>query len=211
MAALDHLVLATHDLDAGSTWLESYLGVPLSPGGKHTAMGTHNRLIRLGPSLYLELIAIDPQSPPPQRPRWFGLDTAAMQSRLLERPRLVHWVARCADIAAQSATCPEALGDIMPMRRGEYQWLITVPPDGHLPGGGLVPTLIEWQVPQHPASTLPETGCALLKLEGFHPAPDAVRQALTALGVERTLGLSRGDEVELLAYLKTPIGLRELD
>ena len=211
MATLDHLVLATHDLAKGAAWLEDYLGVRLSPGGTHAAMGTHNRLLTLGPLLYLELIAIDPQAPAPARRRWFGLDTSLIQTRISERPRLIHWVARCGDIAVVSAACPEPLGEITTMRRGDFEWLITVPADGHLPGDGLVPTLIEWRVPRHPAAALPETGCSLLKLEGCHPEPEPIRTALAGLGLEPALALYAANEVELLAYLETPGGLRELD
>lgn len=211
MATLDHLVLATQDLAQGVAWLEDHLGVPLAPGGVHATMGTHNRLLRLGPFLYLELIAIDPEAPAPPRPRWFALDTPQMLARIAERPRLIHWVARCADIALESAACPEPLGEITTMQRGNFEWLITVPADGHLPGDGLVPTLIEWRVRHHPATALPEAGCTLLKLEGFHPEPQPVRKALGALGLDRSLAVYAGAEVELLAYLETPGGLRELD
>jgi hypothetical protein len=44
-------------------------------------MGTHNRLLKLGEGFYLELIAIDPQAPPPGRPRWFGLDRLELPVR----------------------------------------------------------------------------------------------------------------------------------
>lgn len=214
MATLDHLVLATRDLTQGTAWLEDYLGATLSPGGVHGAMGTHNRLLKLGPQLYLELIAIDPAAPQPARPRWFALESPEMQARLAERPRLIHWVARTNDIVAESAACPEPLGEITPMRRGEFEWLITVPTDGHLPGDGLIPTLIEWRVPQHPAAGLPEAGCALMKLEGFHPDPAQIGAALTGLGLDMALALHPAEPGEvpgLLAYLKTPLGLRELD
>ena len=211
MATLDHLVLATHDLAQGATWVEYHLGVPLSHGGAHATMGTHNRLLRLGPSLYLELIAIDPHAPAPERPRWFALDTASMQARIAERPRLVHWVASCTDIAVESAACPEPLGEITQMRRGNFEWLITVPADGHLPGDGLLPTLIEWRAPRHPAASLPDAGCALLKLEGFHPDPLPIRATLASLGLDRVIAIYPGTDIELLAYLETPLGLRELD
>lgn len=211
MATLDHLVLATRDLAQGSAWLEDHLGLPLSPGGAHAAMGTHNRLLRLGPALYLELIAVDPQATAPARPRWFALDAPQMEARIAERPRLIHWVARSTDIAVESGACPEPLGEITPMRRGNFEWLITVPADGHLPGDGLVPTLIEWRVPLHPAAALPDAGCALLKLEGFHPDPVRIRSALAALGLDHALALHAGPDIELLAYLETPSGLRELD
>ena len=46
---LDHLVVGTSDLAKGSAWLERFFGVALSPIGIHVRMGTHNRLLSLGP------------------------------------------------------------------------------------------------------------------------------------------------------------------
>lgn len=213
-AAIDHLVVAAANLDAGAAWLEERLGVPLAPGGKHAAMGTHNRLLRLGPQLYLELIAIDPAAAKPGRARWFGLDDPALRARIAERPRLIHWVARCDDITAASTACPESPGDVLDLSRGDFRWRITVPADGHLPGDGLLPSLIQWQSPAHPAERMPDHGCALMKLEGFHPEPTRIRAALAALGLEEVLALfpaEPGETPGLIAYLKTPAGLRELD
>ncbi len=209
-AEIDHLVVAAADLDSGATWLEARLGVRLAPGGRHVAMGTHNRLLRLGPKRYLELIAIDPAAPPPGRPRWFGLDDPALQARHAQRPRLIHWVARCDDIAA----CAGRTADILDMARGGFRWRIGVPGDGRLPGDGLIPSFIQWHSPAHPAESLPEQGCALMKLEGFHAHAVPVRNALAALGLDTTLALypAEADEVPgLVAYLRTPKGLVEVD
>ncbi len=211
MVEPDHLVLATRDLDAGTAWLEEHLGVKLAVGGRHRRMGTHNRLLRLGDRFYLELIAIDPQVPPPDRPRWFGLDVPLPAS---ERPRLIHWVARSDDIERDAAASSEALGEILPMERDDFRWRITVPADGHLPGDGLLPTLIQWDSPLHPALRLPDAGCRLMKLEGFHPRPTLIQMGLAALGVPTRLDVhaAAGDEpAQLVAYLRTPDGLRELD
>ena len=63
-------------------------------GGKHALFGTHNKLLRLG-DLYLELIAIDPDAPKPERARWFALDDFSGDMRLTnwvmatEKPRRV--------------------------------------------------------------------------------------------------------------------------
>lgn len=213
-AAIDHLVVAAADLDSGTAWLECRLGVPLAPGGKHAAMGTHNRLLKLGPQLYLELIAIDPAAPAPMRPRWFGLDDPALRARIAERPRLLHWVARCEAVEAAAAASPEPLGDILELSRGEFAWRITVRADGRAPGDGVIPSLIEWTSPAHPADGLPECGCALMKLEGFHPDPARVRSALSALGLAGALAVfsaAAGEPPGLAAFLKTPAGLCELD
>ncbi|MDP1981912.1 MAG: VOC family protein [Sulfuritalea sp.] len=207
----DHLVLAARDLDAGANWLEQHFGVALSAVGKHANMGTHNRLLRLGERLYLELIAIDREAPPPGRPRWFGLDHLLLPA---DRPRLIHWVARSEDIVHDSAASSEALGDILPSERGDYRWRITVPADGHLPGDGLVPTLIQWDVPLHPAERLPDAGCALMKLEGFHPQPARIKAALASLGLESRLDVhpcAAEEAAQLVAYIRTPGGLVELD
>lgn len=204
----DHLVLAARDLDAGAAWLEDHLGVALAVGGQHVRMGTHNRLLGLGAGFYLELIAIDPQAPAIDRPRWFGLDTLDLPE---VRPRLIHWVARSDNLARDLAACRHDAGDILAMERGDYRWRITVPADGHLPGDGLLPTLIQWDVAIHPSQRLPDSGCRLMKLEAFHPAPSAVRDGLAVLGLERHLDLHPGTPPELVAYLKAPRGLVELD
>jgi hypothetical protein len=211
MVVPDHLVLAACDLDAGAIWLENQLGVSLSAGGEHVRMGTHNRLLGLGEGFYLELIAIDPRVLHPGRPRWFGLDDAEWAD---DRPRLIHWVVRSEDIERDALACRHDPGEILAMERGDFRWRITVPADGHLPGDGLLPTLIQWDVPFHPSGRLPESGCRLMKLEAFHPDPATLREALAALGLESRLDLHpavAGQATELVAYIRTPRGLVELD
>jgi hypothetical protein len=168
MATLDHLIIAARDLDSGARWLEARLGVPLVPGGVHAAMGTHNRLLKLagGERLYLELIAIDPAAAPPLRPRWFALDDPDLQARLAERPHLIHRVARSDDLVREASP---AHGEILSMQRGDFRWRITVPADGRLPDEGRQPTLIQWDVPFHPAERLPESWCTLLTLDTSTP------------------------------------------
>jgi len=204
-------VLATRDLDAGAAWLEDRLGVALESGGRHERMGTHNRLLTLGEDFYLELIAIDPAAAAPGRPRWFGLDVP--ETLPVEGARLIHWVARCDDIAAAVAACSHVPGEILDMARGDFRWRITVPADGSLPGDGLLPTLIKWDVPFHPAQRLPQRNCRLMKLEGFHPQPAPIRNALAALGLAARLDLhaGAGEAPQLVAYLRTPRGMVELD
>jgi hypothetical protein len=63
------LVVAAPTLEAGAAWVADRLGAACRPGGAHTRMGTHNVLLRFGPAIYLEVIAIDPATAPPDRPR----------------------------------------------------------------------------------------------------------------------------------------------
>jgi hypothetical protein len=120
-------------------------------------MATHNRLGRLGPDEYLEIIAPDPTAPPPDRPRWFGLDTAGP-------PRLGAWIVRVPDLETAIAAAPWSAGEPVAMTRGDLGWRIAVRPDGALPWGGAAPLLIEWPPGPHPASQMARTGHRLDRL-----------------------------------------------
>ena len=161
---LDHLVVAARTLEEGAAWLEAKLGVAPVAGGKHATMGTHNRLLSLGPGRFLEVIAVDPAANAPARPRWFGLDTPAMRARLARGPALIHWVERTDDLEAALADYSEPV-EILSFARGPYRWRMGVPRDGRLPGSGALPTLIQWEGGLHPADALPASGCALERFE----------------------------------------------
>ena len=206
----DHLIVAAASLPAGIEWVEEKLGARPQMGGKHPAMGTHNALLRLGPRLFLEVLAVDPEAPAPLRSRWFDLDEPRMRATLAEGPALIHWVARTTDIAAAVARCPEDLGIIVHAQRGDFRWRITVPVDGHLPGRGLVPTLIEWSDERHPTDSLPDVGLELVALAGEHPEPAGVRAALAALGLSDTLKVTYERTPRLAAMLRTPRGVLTL-
>jgi hypothetical protein len=206
-ATLDHLVVAATSLADGIDYFASVLGIAPVIGGKHVAMGTHNALLRLGEHAYVEIIAVDPDGAQPARRRWFDLDDIALQSELVERPRLIHWVARTDDIEAAVAASPLPLGTIHPMERGDYRWRITIPDDGARPGRGLVPTLIQWDVPVHPTARLPKSNVTLAQLAGTHPEPAPLRAALAALGLEGAIAISYDRETRIAAMLRTPRGL----
>ncbi len=84
--SLDHIVIAAKTLKQGIDYVADHLGMEPQPGGQHTRIGTHNALLSLGADCYLEVIAIDPELPTPNRPRWFGLDQIDIQSQLEHSP-----------------------------------------------------------------------------------------------------------------------------
>ena len=170
------------------------LGVVPQTGGEHESMGTHNCLLKLGPSLYLEVIAANPMAPPPGRPRWFGLDGRQ------PAPRLATWVARTDDIRS----APAALGKAESMSRGAYQWKLTIPADGRMPFDGVAPALIQWHS-SHPAEKLEDRGCSLLKLELRHPRAAEIRNLFEA----HPFNVEPG-EATLVAHVQTPAGTRKL-
>jgi hypothetical protein len=204
---LDHLVVAAVSLADGIEYLGELTGVAAQPGGKHFAMGTHNALMRLSERTFLEIIAIDPEGTKPARPRWFELDNIALQAELTERPLLIHWVARTKGIERVAASCPIRLGSVHPMSRGNYRWRITIPDDGSLPAKGIVPTLIEWDVAQHPADTLPKSNVSLVSLAATHPEPASIRAALASLGQDEVVAVTYDRETRLAAMLRTPRGI----
>jgi hypothetical protein len=205
-ATLDHLVVAAASLEQGEEYLESVLGVRPRRGGKHVAMGTHNSVLRLGDGIYLELIAVDPDGIKPDRPRWFDLDRPSMRASLAQGPRLIHWVARCTDIEAAQKISPSDHGSIYPMARATYSWRITIPDDGHLPGEGLIPTMIEWADARHPADAMADDHIRVVALAGAHPEPAAIRAALGSLGMAEMLKVTYAVTPRLAAMLRTPRG-----
>jgi hypothetical protein len=204
--ALDHLVVAAATLEQGEDYVEAKVGVRPRRGGKHVAMGTHNSVLRLGERVYLEVIAVDPEARAQAPPRWFELDRPEMQSALAASPRLIHWVARCDDIEAMRRACPIDPGPVHALSRGDFRWRMTVPDDGHLPGGGVLPTLIEWSGASHPADAMPDNHLTLTGLAAAHPTPGLIRATLAALGLSDTLKVSYDMTPRLAAMLATPRG-----
>ena len=213
--ALDHLVVAARSLADGVRWCEAALGVTPDAGGRHALMGTHNRVLSIAspafPKAYLEIIAIDPDAPPPGRPRWYDLDDETLQAALADGPRLVHWVLRCDDdIAERARSLRDAgldTGDILAVQRdgaqGLLRWRIGVRADGRRLAHGAVPTLIQWD-DRHPCDSLPARGVSLehLTLTGLPPAASALCEAP---GVRPAAG-----GPPLSAVLSTPLGRVEL-
>lgn len=209
--AVDHLVVAAASLAQGVAWCEATVGITPGPGGQHPLMSTHNRLFKIAgaafPDAYFEIIAIDPDAPPPGRVRWFGLDEAALRQDIAQQPRLVHVVARCSALQAQRQALVDAgfaPGEVVAAGRdtpqGRLQWQLTVRNDGRLENGGAMPTLIEWQG-AHPAAAMPASGVTLraLALRGL---PAAAWAALRLRGVD-PLPLPGP---ALRATLATPLG-----
>lgn len=201
MAALDHIVVSALSLEAGGAWVEGLLGVPTEAGGRHPLMATHNRLLRLGPGEYLEIIAAEPDQPAPPHPRWFRLD------RFAGAPKLSHWVARVDDLDAAIAAAPDGAGRATNLARGPFRWRMAVPGDGCLPFDDAFPGLIQWQGDLHPADRLPDRGCRLLDLVLCHPDPGALVRALP-LGDPR-LRVRQGAP-GISARIRTPAGDRWL-
>ncbi len=211
---LDHLVIAARTLEDGAAYLRERLGVVPSPGGRHLALGTHNSLLNLGSNRYLEVIAVDPSGRNPSGPRWFGLDSEEVKSRIEERPRLLTWVARTRDLDGLVDRCPESMGSVRELERGSYRWRISFRDDGNLVASGLVPPVIEWLSAEHPTAAMADSGCSLAGLHGRSADPDRVERALVAMGLGREIelaGTGAGENEGLVAEVLCPLGRVTLD
>lgn len=172
MMDIDHLVVGAVNLEEGQAWCERELGVTPLAGGKHGLMGTHNRLLNISspasPRCYLEIIAIDPEAPPPQgRARWFDLDLPALQQALRAGPGLIHWVARVPDLDAALAQWRSEgvdAGEPVTASRGALNWRIALREDGRRLRREALPVLIEWG-DAHPTDAMPASGVQLLDFE----------------------------------------------
>ncbi|MFT3818853.1 MAG: VOC family protein [Rubrivivax sp.] len=205
--AVDHLIVAAATLDDGAAWCRATLGVEPAGGGRHPPFGTHNRVLKIAsaayPQAYLEIIAIDPEAPPPGRARWFGLDRLDLSAG----PRLIHWVGRSPMLDMHRwglITVGQPPGDPVAASRetpqGLLQWQILVPADGSLRCGGALPTLIQWQG-AHPTDALPDSGVGLQSIT-INRVPARAREVLRLRGVTAV----DDDGPALRVRLSTPLG-----
>ncbi|MEU7525765.1 VOC family protein [Saccharothrix sp. NPDC042600] len=179
-ARIDHVLYAAPELEAAVADLAARLGVRAAGGGQHPGVGTHNRLLGLGPHTYLEVIAPDPSQPGPALPRPYGVDGVTSG-------RVVGWALTVDDIDAAVARARAAgfdPGEVLDGQRrtpdGELlRWRLTA----NARTAGVVPFLIDWGGTPHPARSAP-AGLALASLHIEHPEPANVLAALRALGVE---------------------------
>ncbi|WP_136636147.1 VOC family protein [Pseudooceanicola onchidii] len=172
MLTLDHIVVAAPSLAEGVAHVRDLTGLDMPKGGEHPHMGTHNHLLRLGSDTFLEVIAVNPDAPAPDRPRWFGLDAPVPQ------PRLAHWVVRCDDMAKARALLPDTLGPALSLTRGSLNWLLTVPDDGQLPMDGALPSLLEWQADPLPPTQMAGADADLTAFTITHPQADMIHETL---------------------------------
>lgn len=206
ISRVDHLVYATPDLNRGVEEIEKLLGIRATAGGQHPGRGTRNALIALGPTTYLEILAPDPEQPPPEEPRPFGLDG-------LKESRLVAWFVNGRDLErlrGEAVRKGVPLGEVKSGSRRrpdgvQLSWQFT---DPWTPvADGIVPLFIDWGDSPHPARTAAK-GATLVSLRAEHPDVLGVRGMLRHLGFD--LPVKRGHGPALIAVIEGPRGRVEL-
>jgi hypothetical protein len=190
--------------------MQALLGIAVPRGGKHDLMSTHNCVMQAGNESFFELISVDPDAPEPNRTRWFTLDDPATKKRLVERPRALCWVVNTDDLDAVVKNSPVDLGEVVTFTRGDRSWRLTVPVDGHLPGGALLPAFIEWSPGPHPSTAQQDLGVQLKRVKLSHPEPSKLREQLEALNVADLAEVTEGP-AGLSFELESPAGAVTID
>ena len=120
-------------------------------GGVHEKMGTHNHVLQLGGNVFLEVMAINPDTEPPENPRWYGLDDPYIRRQIKAQPTLLTWVVNTKNIEKLLQQTTFEFGKATLLSRGNLSWYFGLPDDGRLLAGGMVPYVIEWQTDRHPS------------------------------------------------------------
>jgi len=207
---LDHFAIGADTLEQGIAAMQATLGIEMSYGSKHDLMSTHNCVMQSGNESFFELIAIDPDAPPAPRTRWFTLDDPNTHKRIAERPRALCWVVNTDDLDAVVAASPVELGEIVTFVRGERSWRLTVPTDGHLPEGGLLPAFIEWSPGPHPSTGQKDLGVTIESVNISHPDAAGFTKLLDTLNVAHLAKVTQGD-AGLSFSLNSPKGAVVID
>lgn len=171
-------------------------------GGRHLGRGTHNYLLALSPTSYLEIIALDRENPVAEGNRVsFGLDT-------LEEDRLITWAIHPTDPGAALKTSKKYdadHGDLFAVSRvdskgNELSWHLASA--NKAPYDGLAPFIIDWGSSPHPADGIPAANLESLTMTA--PDHENVSGLLHSLGLQVAVGEGHS---RIQATLSGPAGV----
>jgi hypothetical protein len=208
---IDHLVLATDDLERSVAQITRDWGITPTPGGAHVGRGTRNELVALGDGAYLEIVGPDLGQADHTGARPFGVDAISGQ-------RLVAWCARpLHDLESAGASALHHGHDIGPItsmsrRRPDgvlLEWRLTFPPlsPDRPDEPAVLPFLIDWLHSEHPTTSLHHP-VQLLELQLLTPAAERVGAVVDAIGGDAHISVraTLDSRDHLVARLMTPAG-----
>ena len=213
MHKLDHIVFAASTLEEGTSFIENKLQVKLSGIGYHKDMGTHNRVVKINQSVYLEVISIDPNSVIIKSKRWFNLDCPKLQSQLKKSPQVIGYV-----IESDDKKILKYYEPFFKVSRGEYKWQFSMPrtKTNNLVDqsckNGIMPSLIKWDS-EKPINKMKNNHLDLQKLEIiFTESQLPLKNFINSLGIIEKLRFSSINQVNnssIEGYPKLTINLKD--
>ena len=79
------------------------------------------------------------------------------------------------------------------MSSSDLEWQITVPKDGGLAEGGLLPVLIQWPGGRNPTNRLTPSPVQLAHLKITHPSPSSIEKILQRLGTPPKVNITQAN------------------
>jgi hypothetical protein len=211
MLKLDHITIIAPSLAEGVSHVRACLDLDVPFGQRHAYMGTHNHLLQLEDTVYLEIVALDPEADGPGRPRWFGLDDQRkVRSDWDEGRRLRGWVARTDAIDTIIGGHGGIFGEKVALPAVNSSFDFAIPHDGSLPLDGAAPSIIDRRGKPRSMATIADLGARLRSFTLEHPDPYAVEALYHELAVDRPPVIARGPRLRYRARIETPTGLKEL-
>ena len=211
MLKLDHITVVAPTLIEGVSHVRDRLDLDVPFGTRHDYMGTHNHRLQLGNSVYLEIIARDPDGAAPGRPRWFDLDNQdQVRADWIEGRRLRGWVVSTDSIASVLSSHRAIFGTEVPLPPANPAFAFAIPENGSLPLEGAAPSIIDHRGDPTPMAEIPDLGARLRSLTVEHPDPAAIAMLYRDLSIDHPPAIVRGPKVRYRAQIETPSGLKDL-
>jgi hypothetical protein len=197
---IDHIVIATADLDEGCRKFQEWAGIRPVLGGEHPGRGTRNALLSLGPGLYLEIFAPVP-----------GAELGSQDSFLtgLEGLNPIMWAVSTPDAEATAERLRGIGFEVSEPVAGSREkpdgsvldWVVFGIKGEEAPG---LPFFIQWGTgSSHPSTTSPG-GCHLQSLRITTPKVDTVYRLVK--GLDLPVELVSGEPPAMEILLETPEG-----
>lgn len=211
MLKLDHITVIAPTLVEGVSHVQNCLDLDVPFGTRHDYMGTHNHRLQLGNTVYLEIVALDPDGTAPNRARWFGLDDQEkIRSDWDDGRRLRGWVANTHAIGAVISARRVIFGDEVSLPPGNPEFTFAIPRDGSLPLDGAAPSLIDHRGDPSSMAEIPDLGAHLCSLTLEHPDPVAIETLYRELSIDHPPAIIQGLKIRYRAEIETPAGLKIL-
>lgn len=208
---LDHLTVVAPSLTEGVAHLRACLDLDVPFGQRHLYMGTHNHLLQLGGTVYLEIVALDPEGLAPARARWFGLDDQkTVRADWEAGRRLRGWVAGVDGIDTVLAGRAGVFGRKVALPFADPSFDFAIPDDGSLPLDGAAPSLIDRRGKPRAMATIADLGARLRSFTLEHPDSVAIAALYRELALDRAPQVVQGDTLRYRALIETSGDAREL-
>ena len=201
---IDHIVYCVPDLDTAIDKLERQLGIRPVYGGSHQMQGTHNALLDLGESCYLEILAVDSDNQTKTADRWMGID-------LISQPTVTRWALKSDDLVKDQhlirqydkRLAHKSEGSRVTASGQRLTWQMILPQPRPLIE--LVPFMVDWSQSEiHPCDGL-KAGCLLTEIELKGPANGDRTGCLSEI-LEEDLTVLQADSPQISITVKGPNG-----